>query len=235
MRKITVILSGGLDSTVLLYKAVKEVGVENVNAITFNYGQRHSKEIEFAKRTAHKLGVQHEVLKMAAIGKQIFKSALTDKDAKIPEGHYADDNLQTTVVPNRNMIMISLTAAFAISHGTNEIWYGAHAGDHSNYPDCRPEFIEALKGVLALCHFEPITLQAPFEHMSKAEIVATGLALKVPFEDTWSCYDGKEEACGKCGTCVDRLKAFHENGAKDPAVYSYLPAAYIKNGTLKRK
>lgn len=234
MRKITVVLSGGLDSTVLLYKAVREVGANNVAAITFNYGQRHDKEIEFAKKTTRKLGVQHEVLKMAAIGKQIFRSALTNKEAKLPEGHYADDNLQTTVVPNRNMIMISLTAAFAISHGTNEIWYGAHSGDHSNYPDCRPEFIEALKKTLELCHFEPIKLEAPFEHCTKADIVAEGIRLEVPFEDTWSCYDGGENACGLCATCNDRLRAFKANNAKDPITYNTLDFDFKDCGVLKK-
>lgn len=231
--KITVILSGGLDSTVLAYKAVEEFGAENVCAISFNYGQRHSKELECAKTTTGKLGIKHTILEMADVGKQIFKSALMDKNAALPEGHYAEENLQSTVVPNRNMIMISLAAGYAISNESGKIWYGAHAGDHSNYPDCRPEFIEALKHVLRLCHFTPIELEAPFDHSNKAAIVAEGLRLGVPFEDTWSCYSGSEHACGFCTTCNDRLGAFKANNAKDPAIYADLPEEFINNGTLE--
>ena len=234
-KELIVILSGGLDSTTLAYKAVAEFGAENVAAITFDYGQRHNKEIEFAKITTKKLGIEHVILDMSIIGKSIFHSALMDKDAALPTGKYANENLQDTVVPNRNMIMISLATAYCISKGADMIWYGAHAGDHSNYPDCRPEFINALRRTLALCHFKPIKLGAPYERSSKADVVNDGLALKVPFEDTWSCYDGGDVACGKCTTCNDRLAAFKGNNAKDPIIYRELPEEFKTNGILEVK
>ncbi|MGL5188855.1 MAG: 7-cyano-7-deazaguanine synthase QueC [Cetobacterium sp.] len=217
--KAVVILSGGLDSTVLLYDYVKALGAENVAAITFDYGQRHNKEILCAEKTTKKLGVMHKVIDMAAIGSQLFTSALMDKDAVLPTGKYADENLQSTVVPNRNMIMVSLATAYAISFNATMVAYGAHSGDHSNYPDCRPEFIEKLRSVLAVCHFDPIALETPYAHASKADIVSIGLELNVPFEDTWSCYDGGEYPCGECTTCNDRLEAFDANDANDPLIY----------------
>lgn len=219
MKKVVVVLSGGLDSTVLAYQAVKDLGAENVAAITFDYGQRHNKEIMLAKLSTSKLGIKHVVIDMAEVGKQIFKSALMDKAAVLPTGKYAEENLQSTVVPNRNMIMVSLAAGFAISFGANEVRYGAHSGDHSNYPDCRPEFIASLRNTLSLCHFEPIGLVTPFANCTKADIVMMGLEIGVPFEDTWSCYDGGDYACGVCTTCDDRLKAFEANNADDPILY----------------
>lgn len=219
-RKIVVVLSGGLDSAVAMYTAINEVGAENVSAVTFNYGQRHNKELECAKKLTADKNIQHCILDMSVIGNQIFSGALMDANAELPTGKYADDNLQDTVVPNRNMIMISLAAAFAIKFEASEIWYGAHAGDHQNYPDCRPVFIEALRNVLAVCHFQPIELVAPFYEATKAAIVHQGLGLNVPFEDTWSCYEGGELSCGECTTCNDRLEAFEKNGVDDPIKYA---------------
>lgn len=232
--KAVVILSGGLDSTVLLYDYVKALGAENVAAITFNYGQRHSKEILCAEKTTKKLGVMHKIIDMATIGSQLFTSALMDKDAELPTGKYADENLQSTVVPNRNMIMVSLATAYAISFNATMVAYGAHSGDHSNYPDCRPEFIEKLRSVLAVCHFSSIVLETPYAHASKADIVKIGLDLNVPFEDTWSCYDGGEYPCGDCTTDFDRLAAFQRNNAMDPLVYKKIPKELVGSAQVLR-
>lgn len=218
-KKKIVVLSGGLDSTVMLYKAVDKFGANNIVAVTFNYGQRHSKEIQCAKITTKKLNVPHTVVDMEIIGKQIFHSSLMDKDAVLPTGKYAEENLRSTVVPNRNMIMVSIATGLAISNDADEVWLGAHSGDHSNYPDCRPVFLEALRDVLNVCHFDPIKLVVPFQDIPKAMIVQTGIDLKVPFEDTWSCYAGYEKPCGECTTCNDRLMAFKINRVQDPVKY----------------
>jgi 7-cyano-7-deazaguanine synthase len=217
-RKIVVVLSGGLDSAVAMYTAINEVGTENVSAVTFNYGQRHGKELECAKKLTADKNIKHCILDMSVIGKQIFSGALMDAKAYLPTGAYADDNLQDTVVPNRNMIMISLATAFAVKFGATEIWLGSHAGDHENYPDCRPIFTERLREVLKVCHFQPIYLKAPFEDYHKSDIVRDGIQLGVPFEDTWSCYAGGEVSCGECTTCNDAQTAFKVNGMNDPRI-----------------
>jgi 7-cyano-7-deazaguanine synthase len=128
--------------------------------------------------------------------------------------------MKKTVVPNRNMVMLSAAASFAVSEGIQELYYGAHAGDHAIYPDCRREFVEAMQRAFELCDWTPLTLKAPFLDFTKADIVRLGLSLDVPFEKTWSCYKGGETACGRCGTCVERLLAFEEAGQRDPIAYS---------------
>ena len=152
--------------------------------------------------------------------RQLFgKSSLTDAETEVPEGGYREENMKSTVVPNRNMIMISVAAARAIAIGAGSVAYAAHSGDHAIYPDCRPEFADALAGALRLCHYFPIGLERPFVGMTKADIVRLGADLGVDFSKTWSCYKGGERHCGKCGTCAERKEAFRLAGIPDPTEY----------------
>ncbi len=212
------IYSGGLDSTVLLYKLATE-GKASL-ALGFNYGQRHSKELEFAQENCKRLGVKWQCVNLDGLGELFGKNSLTDANVEVPNGHYANENMKTTVVPNRNMIMLSLAAARAIAIGDNSVAYAAHGGDHDIYPDCRPDFANAMDAALALCHYEPISLLRPFANMSKAEIVAIGAKLGVDFSKTWSCYKGEDLHCGSCGTCLERRQAFKLAGVTDPTQYA---------------
>jgi len=214
--KSIVVLSGGMDSTTLLYKTISEGYKPYV--LSFNYGQRHKKELEYAKRTTEKLGLNHKIVDVSSINELIQGSALTS-DIDVPEGHYADPNMKLTVVPNRNMIMLSLAIAYAISKGAKTVFYGAHAGDHDIYPDCRKEFVDAMKKVAKLCDYEQIDIQAPFLDIDKGDILTIGQALKVDYSLTWTCYKGLEKACGKCGSCVERLEGFENAGMVDPIEY----------------
>jgi len=222
-----VIFSGGLDSTVLMYKLVKERKM-NPFAIIFDYGQRHRKEINCALVTCTKLGIDKKVIKLPL--NEMFKSsALLDKDKSIPEGHYEDENQKVTVVPNRNMIMLSIAAGFAEDMRIKQVFYGAHANDRAIYPDCRPEFMKAVSAAMTRGTYKEVQLITPFSHMTKAEIVKEGIDLNVPFEDTWSCYNGSDYACGKCGTCVERLEAFNKNKHVDPLDYEGQDGRYYQN------
>jgi len=213
-KRAVVVYSGGLDSTVLLYKAI-DMGY-SVLPIGFNYGQKHSKELFCAKDICRSLGLNYKMVNLS----HLLKSALTDPNQKIPDGHYEDENMKKTVVPNRNAIMISIAYGYAISKGAEVVFYGAHAGDHSIYPDCRPEFFEALKIALKLGNYSPPRLEAPFIEMRKEKIVELGDCLKVPLYKTWSCYKGRKEHCGTCGTCIERKEAFELARVQDPTIYS---------------
>jgi 7-cyano-7-deazaguanine synthase len=146
-------------------------------------------------------------------------SALTDPSISLPEGHYAEDSMKATVVPNRNMILLSLAAGHAISLQFDTVAYAAHAGDHTIYPDCRPEFATAMDEALKLCDWNTVSLYRPFVQLSKHDLVRKGNELGVPFEKTWSCYAGNDKHCGKCGTCVERKEAFELVGLLDPTEY----------------
>lgn len=210
--KIIVILSGGMDSTTLLYKYINE-GNE-VRTISFNYGQQHKKELEYAKETCKLLNIDHKIIDLSGL-KDILKSALTS-DQEIPEGHYEDEVMKQTVVPNRNMIMLSVAIGYAISEGYDAVGYAAHGGDHEIYPDCRPIFVDKIKELAKVVDYKPIEVLAPFLSITKADIVKLGIDLNVPYENTWSCYKGEKEPCLKCGTCVERVEAFALNNIKDP-------------------
>lgn len=212
-----IVYSGGLDSTVLLHY-LKANG-KAFAALMFDYGQKHKKELEFAVANCKKLGVPYDIANLTPITSLFGGNSLTDSGVDVPEGGYKDENMKSTVVPNRNMIMISIAAARAISLGTDEVAYAAHSGDHAIYPDCRPEFADALDGVLRLCHYWPVKLCRPFVNMTKADIVKLGDQLGVDFSLTWSCYKGGPLHCGKCGTCVERKEAFALAGVADPTVY----------------
>lgn len=189
-------------------------------ALSIDYGQKHRRELEFARLNCQKLGVPFETADLSALRGIFGNSALTDPARKIPRGGYDDANMSQTVVPNRNMIMVSIAAARAIALNLGEVAYAAHSGDHALYPDCRPEFADALDAVLRLCHYTPVKLLRPFVNMSKADIVRMGAELGVDFARTWSCYNGGEKHCGKCGTCLERKQAFKLAGVPDPTEYA---------------
>jgi 7-cyano-7-deazaguanine synthase len=217
MEQIVTIYSGGMDSTVLLYHLRAE-GFE-VAALSVNYGQRHQKELERAAVICSKLNVPHEVVDLRGVTRLLSGSALTDLTVEVPEGHYAEESMKTTVVPNRNMIMLSAAIGWAISRKAQFVAYGAHAGDHTIYPDCRPEFATAMDAAARLADWQQVGVLAPFITMTKADIARRGHALGVPFELTWSCYKGGEMHCGRCGTCVERAAAFSDAGVPDPTLY----------------
>lgn len=216
--KVVVIYSGGMDSFTVLHRAIK-AGHE-VLAVSFNYGQRHSKELDYARRVCAEAGVVHDVVDITAMQSLMSNSSLmANSDDDIPEGHYAADNMKSTVVPNRNMILISLAIGYAVNEGASEVWYGAHSGDHTIYPDCRPEFVEAMQDVSLLANFDPVKVVAPYLYDDKIVILNDGLAMGLDYAKTWTCYNGREKACGKCGSCVERLEAFALNNAQDPLEY----------------
>ena len=213
-----VTLSGGLDSTTLLYY-LREQG-QNVVALSVDYGQRHRIELQYSARIASRLGVKHEVADLSQVSRLLAGSSQTDLSINVPHGHYAAESMKLTVVPNRNMIILAIAAGWAISLRADSVSYAAHAGDHAIYPDCREEFAEALAGAIGLADWHSVTLERPFVQMTKAEIVCLGAQLGVPFHETWSCYEGADVHCGACGTCIERREAFLLSGVSDSTPYS---------------
>lgn len=218
MKKVVVILSGGMDSSTLLYDLKQNSEYEVVGVLSFNYHQKHKKELDYAKSTAEKLGLEHKVIELNFMGE--FNSALTSQDQSIPEGHYEEENMKATVVPNRNMIMLSIAVGYAVSKEAGLVAYGAHAGDHLIYPDCRPEFIEKMNEVTKIANFQPVELLVPYMNYTKKDILERGFALGVPYKETWTCYVGGEKACGSCGSCQERLEAFKYWDKEDPLDYT---------------
>lgn len=216
-RTTVVIYSGGMDSFTVLHRALRE-GLD-VHALSFDYGQRHARELTVAAEVCHRLGVPHQVVDIRAIHGLVDASALTDTSRELPTGDYGADNLTATVVPNRNMILLSLAIAKAVNIGAGRVDYGAHGGDHVLYPDCRPEFVEAMNAVAKIANFAPVDIHAPYLRATKAEILADGLAMGLDYAATWTCYRGEALACGDCGSCRERLAAFAANGARDPLPY----------------
>jgi len=215
--KCVLILSGGMDSGTLLFDLLEQ-GYD-VLTLSFNYGQRHNKELSYAKALAEFVGVSHQVADLQSLTAEFFKgSSQTDASVEVPEGHYAEENMKLTVVPNRNMIMLSLAIAYAISNKASKVFYGAHAGDHAIYPDCRKVFVEAMQKAAQLCDWNPVDIEAPYLDMTKVEILHRGLDLKVPYGMTWTCYKGGEKPCGKCGSCQERAEAFAKNDTVDPGL-----------------
>ncbi len=207
-----IVYSGGLDSTVLLHKLAKDKTL--AGAISFNYGQKHSKELEYAKYNCEKLGITHYLIDVSPISSVFGANALTDSDTKVPEVAYDKESMSQTVVPNRNMIFLSIAVAKAISTKCDYVAYAAHAGDHAIYADCRPEFAEAMEKAIELCDYSNIKLLRPFINMTKQDIVELGVELGVEFDKTWSCYNGKDEPCGTCGTCTERIQALKNAGVQ---------------------
>lgn len=211
---ILVILSGGLDSATALHELRQHHTV--VEAITFDYGQRHRKEIACAKKICAELNLPHRIADISNLQELLQGSSLTSADIATPYGHYTEASMKQTIVPNRNAIMINLAAGYAISQKIYGLGLGVHAGDHFIYPDCRPEFLAAQEKTLSLANDVEFHLFAPFVNVNKTEIVARGARLGVPFQHTWTCYEGQETPCRKCGSCIERAEAFEQNHLVDP-------------------
>ncbi|MGE6742706.1 7-cyano-7-deazaguanine synthase QueC [Allorhizobium pseudoryzae] len=216
--KTLVVCSGGLDSVSLAYKIAAEADL--VGLISFDYGQRHKKELQFAALAAARLSVPHHVIDITTIGKHLTGSALTD-DVAVPDGHYAEETMKITVVPNRNAIMLTIAFGLAAAQGADAVAIAVHGGDHFIYPDCRPSFIDSFQVMQnhAMEGYASVQLLSPFVTISKADIVTEGARHATPFAETWSCYKGGERHCGRCGTCVERREAFHLAGVADPTEY----------------
>jgi 7-cyano-7-deazaguanine synthase len=215
--KVVVILSGGMDSTVLLHSYKKHAS--EVRALSINYGQRHMRELYFAEAQAAKAKVPWAVADLSSLRHILPGSSQTDSNVPVPHGHYAAETMKLTVVPNRNMILLSVAIGHAIAHKMDAVAYAAHAGDHAIYPDCRIEFVNAMQEAASLCDWRNVMLHSPYVDLTKAQIVSIGSELGVDFAQTYSCYQGNEIHCGKCGTCVERREAFSLAGVVDPTVY----------------
>ncbi len=213
------IMSGGVDSATLLWYLMERF--KEIHVITYIYGQRHVKEVEHAKKVVEKARekakVHHKIADISCIHDLISKGALTG-DEEVPEGFYTDESQKVTIVPNRNMILLSIAVGYAVKVGEREVYYAAHKSDYAIYPDCRKEFVKALDSAVYLATDRMVEIKAPLVDMTKAEVVKLGLKLGVPYELTWSCYRGEDRPCLKCGTCLERTEAFLLNGVKDPAL-----------------
>ncbi|PWQ95215.1 7-cyano-7-deazaguanine synthase QueC [Leucothrix arctica] len=217
--KAIIVCSGGLDSVTLAYKVAVEAEITSL--VSFNYGQRHDKELNYAALCAKDLNVPHHVVDISHVGAQLTGSALTD-DIDVPDGHYAEDSMKVTVVPNRNAIMLTIAYGMAASQNADTVAIAVHGGDHFIYPDCRPDFIEQFAKMqkMAMDGYADVSIYAPFLHGTKGDIVTAGTAINVPYKNTWSCYKGGDKHCGRCGTCVERAEAFYDAGVTDPTDYA---------------
>lgn len=215
-----VLLSGGLDSTTLL-RYVQWLGYSPV-ALSVNYGQRHRKELDAAKVVCQRLGIIQHIITLPAMP---FKGSALTGDGEVPHGYYTDETMKATVVPNRNMTFLALSLAMGIGRKAKAVFYAAHEGDHSIYPDTRPAFVQAMQNVARLCDYDPPELLVPFMHLDKTAIVRIAQRLRAPLELTWSCYEGGDLHCGKCGTCVERSEAFERAGVDDPTDYASVPVS----------
>ena len=210
-----IVLSGGLDSTTLLYDERSRIAL----AITFDYGSNHSeREVACAAHHCRALGVEHVVIELAFI-KKYFASALTAGADAIPDGHYADSNMQSTVVPFRNGIMLAAACGLAESRGLTRVLIANHGGDHAISPDCRPAFVAAMDAAMRAGTYAGVALDAPYTNLTKADIVARGAKLGVDYGQTYSCYRGSLHHCGRCATCIERREAFAQAGVADPTTY----------------
>ncbi|MDQ2905592.1 MAG: 7-cyano-7-deazaguanine synthase QueC [Chloroflexota bacterium] len=220
MSTAVAIVSGGLDSVTLAHLLHAEGYA--LHLLSFDYGQRHKKELAFAEHCASRLDARYDVIDLSALGGFLKGSALTDT-IPVPDGHYADSTMAITVVPNRNAIMLTIAYGIAVAEQAEVVAIGAHAGDHYIYPDCRPAFITAFDAMqkTAVEGFgnPNLRLEAPFMHMAKQQIIRLGSVLGVPYADTWSCYKGGDKHCGTCGTCFERREAFQLAQVPDPTAY----------------
>lgn len=222
--KALVLFSGGVDSSTCLALAVKKFGKENVIALSVSYGQKHAKEVEASDKVAEYYGVEHLYLDLTPIFKYSNSSLLSQSDQDIPMESYAEQLSHSggepvsTYVPFRNGLFISSASAIALSKGCSVIYYGAHSDDAAGnaYPDCSYAFNNAMAAAVGIGSGGKLILEAPFVNLTKADVIKIGLQIGVPYELTWSCYEGGDKPCGKCGTCIDRMKAFEINGVKDP-------------------
>ncbi len=209
------VLSGGMDSTTMLYEYRDRIAL----AVTFDYGSNHNaREIDCARRNCEALGVEHIVIPLQFMG-QYFKSSLLEGADAIPEGHYADENMKSTVVPFRNGIMLAVACGLAESRGLKHVMLANHGGDHAIYPDCRQGFVEAMSDAMREGTYDGITILAPYTSITKNDIACHGRDLGMDYGLTYSCYKGGEKHCGRCGTCVERREAMAAAGIADPTQY----------------
>ena len=215
MKDSAIIVSGGMDSITLLYDKKDEIAL----GISFDYGSNHNaREIPFAQMHCERLGIKHIIINLDFMHRY-FKSSLLDGADAIPEGHYEADNMKSTVVPFRNGIMLSIAIGIAESHNLKKVLIANHGGDHTIYPDCRPEFIHAIDKAARYGTFINAGVSAPYTAITKGQIASIGKRLGIDYRETWSCYKGGVVHCGKCGTCIERKEALAEAGIEDPTVY----------------
>jgi 7-cyano-7-deazaguanine synthase len=219
--KVVAVVSGGLDSAVLAHHLRAEGHA--LRLLAFDYGQRHAKEVQHAARLADGLDARIDVVDLTSAGRLLTGSALTDAAVDVPDGHYTDESMRSTVVANRNAIFVQVAVGVAIAERAAAVAVGIHAGDHPIYPDCRPAFVDAAQHLARVANegfaVDGFAVLAPFLTWSKADIVRRGAELDVPFADTWSCYRGGDVHCGTCGTCVERREAFELAAVADPTRY----------------
>lgn len=214
-KKSLIILSGGMDSVTLLHDRREEIAL----AVTFDYGSNHNaREILCAIKNCEKLGIEHIIIPLSFIHDH-FKSSLLEGAAAIPEGHYASENMKSTVVPFRNGIMLAIACGLAESRGLNRVLIANHYGDHAIYPDCRESFVEAMGEAMKRGTYAGVEIVAPYTSITKTDIARIGSEKGVDFALTYSCYKGGAKHCGKCGTCVERKEAMRDAGITDPTDY----------------
>ena len=217
-RKVVVIYSGGLDSTTVLYH-LRAAGDE-VKALSANYGQRHlERELAAAEAVCTRLGVERRTVDLTALVGFLGRNSLSDPTVAVPHGEYTPATMHVTTVPNRNMVLLSVGLAWAVSLDFDAVAFGAHGGEYTPYPDCQPAFAHAMDAAAKLCDWTSRRVLAPVINLDKAGVVRRGAELGVPFELTWSCYEGGAKHCGRCGTCRDRREAFRKAGVDDPTEY----------------
>lgn len=215
MKDAVIVVSGGMDSVTMLHEYRDEIGL----AITFDYGStQNAREREYAVLHCKRLGISHLVIPLEFMHKY-FKSSLLGSAEDIPEGDYDDANMKSTVVPFRNGIMLAIACGIAESNGLKRVMIANHGGDHAIYPDCRPEFVDAMSAAMRNGTYEHVEVYAPYTNLTKAEIARHGAALGLDYSETYSCYKGGEKHCGKCGTCRERRQALEEAGISDPTEY----------------
>ena len=207
MKDSVIIVSGGMDSITLLYDKKDEIAL----GISFDYGSNHNaKEIPFAEMHCKRLGIKHITINLDFMH-QYFKSSLLQGAEAIPEGHYADENMKSTVVPFRNGIMLSIAIGIAESNHLKKVLIANHGGDHTIYPDCRPQFIQAIDAAANAGTFVNVRVEAPYTNITKGDIERFGARVDIDYTETWSCYQGGEKDCGKCGTCIERIRMSRVN------------------------
>lgn len=215
MKDSIIVVSGGMDSVTMLYEYRERIAL----AVSFDYGSKHNeKEIAFARWHCESLGVEHLVIPLAFM-QEYFKSSLLIGGEEIPEGHYADENMKSTVVPFRNGIMLAVAAGLAESRGLKHVMLANHGGDHAIYPDCRAGFVDAMSQAISEGTYDGLTVLAPYTTITKSDIARKGKELGIDYSKTWSCYKGNDKHCGKCGTCTERKEALHDAGIEDTTEY----------------
>lgn len=215
MKDSVIIVSGGMDSITLLHDYKDRIAL----GISFDYGSNHNaKEIPFAELHCKRLGIKHITIPLEFMHKY-FKSSLLEGADAIPEGHYEDENMKSTVIPFRNGIMLAIAAGIAESNGLDHVMIANHGGDHAIYPDCRPEFISAMSSATSAGSYNGVTVIAPYTSITKGDIARRGKELGIDYTETWSCYKGGDKHCGKCGTCVERKEALRDAGIEDFTEY----------------